>query len=68
MSTLSVFFKKKVVSRFVDILSAPFSLLAAMWLKPISIMIRYLPINKAIFDKVGIFPVRDHYYQPLVNP
>lgn len=68
MANLLAFFKNKKIAAIVDILSFPFSLLAAIWLKPISIMIRYLPINKKVFDKIGIFPVRDHYYQPLVNP
>ena len=51
-----------------DIISSPFSFIASTWLKPISKLIKYLPINNAIFSRVGIFPVRDHYYQPLTNP
>lgn len=62
------FLKNKISSTLIDMLSAPFSLLAAVWLKPISKMIRYLPVNNKIFMKVGLLPVRDHYYQPLVNP
>jgi len=31
-------------------------------------MIRFLPVNAKIFTKLGLFPVRDHYYQPLINP
>lgn len=62
------FFKHKVITTFIDILSSPVSLLAIIWLKPISIMIRYLPINNNIFMKLGLLPVRDHYYQPLINP
>jgi predicted O-methyltransferase YrrM len=62
------FFKHKIVATIIDILSSPFSLLAIVWLKPISKMIRYLPFNNKIFMKVGLLPVRDHYYQPLINP
>lgn len=62
------FFKHKVFTQLFDILSAPISLLAIVWLKPVSKMIRYLPINNKIFMKLGLLPVRDHYYQPLINP
>ena len=27
-----------------------------------------MPLTEAIFMKVGVLPVIDHYYQPLVNP
>lgn len=27
-----------------------------------------MPISKAIFNRVGVFPLRDHYYEPLFNP
>jgi predicted O-methyltransferase YrrM len=62
------FFKRKGITTLIDILSSPFSLLAALWLKPISIMIRHLPFTNKIFMKVGLLPIRDHYYQPLINP
>ena len=26
-----------------------------------------MPISKAIFDLTGIYPIRDHYYEPLFN-
>lgn len=62
------FLKSRIVTALIDILSVPFSLLSALWLKPISKMIRYLPLNNRIFMKAGLLPVRDHYYQPLINP
>lgn len=62
------FFKHKAITTLIDILSSPFSLIAIIWLKPISIMIRHLPFNNKIFMKLGLLPVRDHYYQPLINP
>lgn len=27
-----------------------------------------MPVSKSIFYKVGVFPIRDHYYEPLFNP
>lgn len=62
------FFKRKVIASIIDIVSVPFSLLAVLWLKPISKMISLLPLNNELFMKLGLFPVRDHYYFPLINP
>lgn len=62
------FLKSKAVTTLLDILSSPFSFMAVLILKPISIMIRFLPINNKIFMKFGLLPIRDHYYQPLINP
>ncbi|MEO8860492.1 MAG: class I SAM-dependent methyltransferase, partial [Ginsengibacter sp.] len=28
----------------------------------------FLPVNNKIFMRFGLLPVRDHYYQPLINP
>jgi hypothetical protein len=61
------FFKKKIVTTIIDYLSSPFSLFAVVWLKPISVMLRFLPVNNKIFMRFGLLPVRDHYYQPLIN-
>lgn len=45
----------------------PFTLLSCAWLK----LIRFLgasKINDRIFMKIGVLPVLDDYYQPLINP
>lgn len=62
------FLKSKIVTTLIDIFTSPFSLIAVLFLKPISIMIRFLPLNNKIFMKLGLLPIRDHYYQPLINP
>ncbi len=62
------FFKSIFFSTFIDIIASPFSFIAALWLKAISIMLKYLPIHNKIFMHLGVLPVRDHYYQPLINP
>lgn len=62
------FFKHRIVTILIDVSSSLFTCIAVLWLKPISIMIRFLPINAKIFMKIGLFPIRDHYYQPLINP
>jgi hypothetical protein len=61
-------FKSKIITTLIDIFTSPFSLMAVLLLKPISIMIRFLPVNNKIFMKFGLLPIRDHYYQPLINP
>ena len=62
------FFKHRIVTAFIDIVSSLFTFIAVLWLKPLSRIIRFLPINSKIFMKLGLLPVRDHYYQPLINP
>jgi predicted O-methyltransferase YrrM len=62
-------FKSPIVTRTLDVLFSPLTLVASLWfrfcrmLKPDS-----MPLTEAIFMKTGILPVRDHYYQPLINP
>lgn len=62
------FFKHRIVTAFIDVASSLFTFIAVLWLKPLSRIIRFLPINSKIFMKLGLLPVRDHYYQPLINP
>lgn len=51
-----------------DVLLAPATLLSAVLLKLIrKAGIQRMPISKKIFYKVGVFPIRDHYYEPLFN-
>ncbi len=26
-----------------------------------------MPVSKTIFNKIGVFPIIDHYYEPLFN-
>ena len=62
------FLKSKNITSLIDICSSPFTFIAVLILKPVSIMLRFLPINNKIFMKFGLLPIRDHYYQPLINP
>lgn len=51
-----------------DLFIAPFVYPAAILLKNIrTIGVRRLPICKNILLEVGVFPIRDHYYEPLFN-
>jgi Methyltransferase domain len=55
--------------RIADLVLSPVTLFSAIWYKYIRTgNIRQMPISELIFMKVGILPISDHYYQPLINP
>lgn len=58
---------KKNIFGFVLILGTPITFLSSLWLK-IVMKLKPTGVTDKIFSKVGILPVPDHYYQPLVNP
>lgn len=67
----SIRIEKIVVRLFpiVDILLSPVVVFSAIILKSIrKIKISRLPFCKKILFKIGVFPIRDHYYEPLFNP
>ena len=52
----------------IDILIFPFPLLSSLLLFLIRKMrINRMAVSKWIFKKVGVFPITDHYYEPLFN-
>lgn len=57
---------KKVIL-LISVIGAPFTLLSAIWLK---IVRKAGPgkVSDKIFMSVGVLPVLDHYYQPMINP
>ena len=59
----------KMLSSLVDILFAPLAILASltMWLIRRA-GIERLPYTLKVFRKIGVFPLCDHYYEPLFNP
>jgi Methyltransferase domain len=51
-----------------DVMAAPLTLAASLHMK----VLRRLgtantPVSRWIFDHVGVFPIRDHYYEPLFD-
>lgn len=51
-----------------DIILFPFTLLASILLFAIRKMrIANMPVSKWIFKKVGVFPITNHYYEPLFD-
>ncbi|HMH24182.1 MAG TPA: class I SAM-dependent methyltransferase [Puia sp.] len=54
--------------RILDILLSPFTLMASLLFFSIRKMrVAKMPLSKMIFKKVGVFPILDHYYEPLFN-
>src|SRR3712207_4604187 len=55
--------------RAVDVLAAPVTLLASLWLWLVRREgVQHMPISRRIFRGVGVFPIRRHYYEPLFDP
>jgi predicted O-methyltransferase YrrM len=51
-----------------DILLSPFTLLASVLLFAIRKMkVSNMPLSKSIFKMVGVFPITNHYYEPLFD-
>ncbi len=62
-------FIEKVVVPAGDVLLSPLVLAAALLLKLVRrVGVYRMKISRTIFLKVGVFPIRDHYYEPLFNP
>jgi hypothetical protein len=53
-----------------DVLMSPFVFLSALllWVIRAVIGVQRMKVSKYIFNKVGVFPIKDHYYEPLFNP
>jgi hypothetical protein len=65
-STLRKFFKP--VFPVLDVILSPFTLLASLLLYAVRKMrIANMPISKWIFKRVGVFPITNHYYEPLFD-
>ena len=52
-----------------DVALSPLTLVAALWLKLVrSAGVHRMKLARALLRGVGVFPVRDHYYEPLFQP
>lgn len=57
------------IVRIMDVLGAPLTYTSAQWLKLLrSAGVQRLPVSRAVFASVGVFPIRDHYYEPVFHP
>lgn len=51
-----------------DVILSPFTLLASILLFGIRKMrVANMPLSKKIFKKIGVFPITNHYYEPLFD-
>jgi hypothetical protein len=58
---------KYLFYQIINFLMLPLTLFSTIWLKCVNMMgIKF--INHEIFMTVGLFPLNDHYYNPLINP
>lgn len=56
------------VSGFFDIVFIPLTLFAAIWFRIVRYWgVKNLPITKSLFLKLGMYPIVDHYYDPLFD-
>jgi hypothetical protein len=56
-----------VILKFLVAIGAPLTFLSALWLKVVR-KIGIGRISDKIFMQLGILPVPDHYYEPMINP
>lgn len=62
---------KRSFVKFLLFLGTPITFISALWLKCIITTISRVgggKLEDKIFMRLGILPVIDHYYQPLINP
>jgi predicted O-methyltransferase YrrM len=58
-----------MLARFIDVVAVPFTVLCGIWLKALrKLGLQHVPVSKSILLKIGVFPIRDHYYEPMFNP
>lgn len=59
----------KLVVPFFDLVLFPLTLLCSLFMKLVRrVGVYRMPVSRAIFNRVGVFPIRDHYYEPMFNP
>ena len=62
-------FLERVAIPLGDVLLAPFIFVAALLLKSVRrVGVYRMRVSRAILQGVGVFPIRDHYYEPLFHP
>jgi hypothetical protein len=60
---------EQIIFFSIDLLFFPFTLLSALFLRfTRSFGIKYLILSKWLFERIGLYPIIDHYYEPLFQP
>jgi predicted O-methyltransferase YrrM len=59
----------RAMARVADLVMLPLTAVAALWLKQARrIGLQRMPLTRRVLRAIGVLPVRDHYYEPLINP
>jgi hypothetical protein len=63
---------KKNVKKLIDLVFSPLTIISVLWLKYIrKSIVKFWEddsiISKSIFNRIGVFPILDHYYEPRFN-
>lgn len=57
-----------MTSLLLDLLAAPIAILVSLGARGIRRAgLRRMPITLGVFKRLGVYPIRDHYYEPLFN-
>ncbi len=57
-----------ILFSILDFILFPLTLVASSWFRLIKYVgVGKMPISRSIFFKIGVFPIVDHYYEPLFN-
>ncbi|HWD87513.1 MAG TPA: class I SAM-dependent methyltransferase [Mucilaginibacter sp.] len=59
---------KKFIWKSIFVLGVPFTYLSSVWLRLILKKNKAGKVEDRIFSHVGILPVSEHYYEPLIHP
>ncbi|MDH3587770.1 MAG: class I SAM-dependent methyltransferase [Gammaproteobacteria bacterium] len=56
------------IASVADWLMVPITVLASFWLRTIrKLGVHHLSASRRVFNWTGVFPIRDHYYEPLFD-
>ena len=59
----------RIVVPVLDLLLAPVTAVAAVLMLAVRrVGVYRLPVSRWVLGRIGVFPIRDHYYEPLFNP
>lgn len=60
---------KSAIYRILDVILSPLTFLYAYFFRTMRRRnFNSLPVSKKIMFKVGVYPIQDHYYEPMFNP
>jgi len=66
--SIEIYKIEKVIFFIIDLILFPITFLSTIFLKFIRALgIRYLNFSKFTFDKLKVYPIIDHYYEPFFN-